>query len=321
MKKNNLTPTGGGRNELLDSIKCCLIFLVVLGHVLLTTDSYYSDRVIKAAISWIWFFHMPAFAIISGYFFNPDVPKTKLVNGVYELLTTYIIMQIVLTVIYGPYDIKNALLVPQYAMWYLIALPSWRVFSFLLRKITDKLWLTIIIGIIMCLVSGFIPISYLGFQRICSFFPFFSIGCLFREHNIIEKYRHKYATYAIVLLILLFVCFLIPDRTICSGMCNVPYKSILQLFTRASVLVFGLIMSICFFWVIPNKKNLALIGKNTLFVYCYHVFFILGVMPNLWAELGIVPNFLYCLLYSLTIFILLGIASRVKLLNRLIKPF
>lgn len=318
MEKNNIYT--GGRNEVLDSIKCCLIFLVVLGHVLLMTESYYSDRVIKGAISWIWFFHMPAFAIISGYFFNPDVPKTKLVNGVVKLLITYIIMQIALTVIYGPYDLKKACLVPQYAMWYLLALPCWRVYSFLFKKVTDNLWLTIIIGIITCLVSGFIPISYLGFQRICSFCPFFSIGCLFRKHNIIERYRHKYTAYALVLLILLFVCFLIPNRTICSGMCNVPYKSIFQLFTRTSVLVLGVIMSVCFFMVIPNKKFLSIIGKNTLFVYCYHVFFILGVIPNLWVHLGIFPNFFYCLFYSLTIFLLLGAASQVKLLNWLIKP-
>ena len=291
----------------------------MFGHVLLTTEGLYSDRIIKAAISWIWFFHMPAFAIVSGYFSNPMKPTKSILVSSGKLLVTYVIMQLVLSVIYGPRDIKTVLLIPQYALWYLLALPVWRLVAHVLKQwIITNTKLLVLAGVVICLVAGFIPISVLGFQRICSFF---CLGMLLKEDETIEKLRGKYQVAGIIILFFLFVVFLIPNRTICSGMCNVPYNGIFQFFTRSSVLVLGSIMSLAFFSAIPESKILADIGKNTLFIYCFHVFFILQIIPHFWIRMNIQPNIFIIIAYTLAVFVSLYFLSKIKLLNKVIKPF
>lgn len=324
MKINDIkrveTPiVGGGRNDVLDSAKCHLIFLVVFGHVLYLSDSYYDDRLIKAFISWIWFFHMPAFTLISGYFFKSNQPVKKLLISSSKLIVTYVIMQISMSIIYGPRDIVSILLIPQYAMWYLLALVVWRIFAYLGIKITNNLVLLLSLSVIISMGAGFIPFSYLGFQRTCSFLPFFFLGMIMNRYNIIPFIR-KYGKYGILILIVLLVAFIVPYRAICSGMCNAPYKSLIQLFTRFSVLILGTIMSLSFIGSIPVRKTLSSIGKRTLFIYCYHVFFIFQVIPQLWMKLGINPNFLIVTIYSLLVFGVLALLSKIKILNFLINP-
>ena len=299
------------------------MFLVVLGHVLYTTQYNYSDRIIKAAISWIWFFHMPAFAIVSGYFFKTTKTTKQVLISARNVFSTYVVMQVLLSLCYGPTDVVTMLTIPQYALWYLLALPIWRIAAHLLYKMTKNVYFMILIGIIGCLLAGFVPTSILGFQRICSFFPFFCLGMKFNEKKIFDKLQEKriFKIVSWIVLIALFVIFIIPNRAICSGMCNIPYNGLSQFFTRMSVLLIGTIMSVAFFSIIPENKKLASIGQKTLFIYCYHVFFILLIIPKIWIVIGVKPNILYIILYSALVFLLLGsYASRIKFLNYIIKP-
>lgn len=318
----NTPPQPGGlqRDTVLDSIKCCLIFLVVLGHVLLQTESYYSDRVIKGIISWIWFFHMPAFAIISGYFTNLRKRGFDFFKGVLSILLTYIIMQVVLSAIYYSFEPASFFTKPRYAIWYLLALPLWRIIFFALKKRISNTYGLIIIGVIMALGSGLVPTNILQFQRICSFFPFFCLGVLFREKDAITLFRKKMRLLGSLFLFILFLLFLIPNRMICSGMCDMPYNGLVQFFTRSTVLVLGTLMSVAFFSIIPNNRMLASLGKNTMFIYCYHIFFVFHVIPELWKMIGVRPNIFIIILYTLAIFFILGLLSRIKILNYLIKP-
>lgn len=70
---------------------------------------------------------MPAFVFISGYLTNTKKVISKQLVSCGHILFTYILMQTVLTVVYGPHDLFNYLLIPQYAMWYLPALVVWRL--------------------------------------------------------------------------------------------------------------------------------------------------------------------------------------------------
>lgn len=314
---------GGGRNGVIDCVKCYLIFLVVFGHVLLSTTTFYEDRVTQACISWIWFFHMPAFALVSGYVFNPFKPAKQLIESSLKLLLTYVIMQSLITLIYGPRDIKSYFLIPQYAMWYLPALVVWRICAYIGVKITNNLFVLLSLGVIISVASGFIPISYLGFQRVCSFLPFFVLGMIYREKDVVNFLRKRTVNriLALCLLVVLFLAFLFPGRTICSGMCNVPYKSIFQFFTRLSVLLLGTIMTSALLCVAPIHKCVSFVGRRTLFIYCYHVFFILHLIPFIWIFLGISPSVFVILIYTCIVFFILVLLSNNKYLNIIINPF
>lgn len=263
---------------------------------------------------------MPAFAIISGYFSNLSKPWTKIRKDAISILLVYIIMQTLMTIIYGPMDLTSALLVPQYAMWYLIALPIWRILGYILKRVFSNTKILIAIGVIVALGSGFVPLSELGFQRICSFFPFFCLGLLFKEEGLVAFFRSKYKVLGLSVLTVLFIIFLIPNRMICSGMCNIPYNGMIQLLTRISVLFIGSIMSVAFFCVIPENRLLSKLGSRSLFFYCYHVFFVFHVIPWLWMVLKIQPNIIVIVVYSIIVFMILGSLSGLRILNKIIRP-
>lgn len=305
----------------IDSIKGVLIFLVVFGHVVFQTEQIYNSRLISATISWIWFFHMPAFAMISGYLTNTNKHIKQHIKSCSHILITYLLMQTILTIIYGPRDIETFFCTPQYAMWYLPALAIWRISGLKLFTIIKNDYIIILLAISIALLSGFLPTSILGFQRICSFFPFFILGMLFKKHNIKLMFERKYKWKAWFLLSLIFLLFLLLNKSFYTGMCNAPYKSISQLFSRSSVLLIGTIMSFCFFTIIPSTKSLSYIGRNSLFIYCYHVFFILNLVPQIWNYLNIKPNFLLIILYTLISFCILLLLSKIKVLRTILTPF
>lgn len=89
-----------------------------------------------------------------------------------HILFTYILMQTVLTVVYGPHDLFNYLLIPQYAMWYLPALVVWRLLGVKIITLIKNDYFLLLLSILISIGSGFVPIKVLGFQRICAFFPF-----------------------------------------------------------------------------------------------------------------------------------------------------
>ena len=310
---------GGGRNETIDCLKCYLIFLVIFGHVLYLTDSVYNDRLTKAFISWIWFFHMPAFTLASGFCFNNTQTLKKILISSAKILATYSVMQVSLSVIYGPFEWFSLLFIPQYAMWYLPALMIWRLLAHFCLKITNSLLVLLFVSSIIGLVVGFIPFSYLGFQRTFSFMPFFFMGMIFRRYNLIPIIR-RYRRTGVTILVILLIIFLVPNRAICSGMCCIPYKDFYQIISRSSVLFLGTIMSLSFISSIPNNKMVASIGRHTLFVYCWHVFLVFHIIPKLWSLLSITPYFIVALFYSMLVFVVLVLLKDNKVLNFIINP-
>ena len=73
----------------LDNLKAILIFLVVLGHLLISF-THDTCETAKYLSSFIYSFHMPLFIIISGYFSKKEITKAYIL----KLLLIFIIMNI-----------------------------------------------------------------------------------------------------------------------------------------------------------------------------------------------------------------------------------
>lgn len=120
------------RDTSFDSIKFVLIALVVLGHTMHVDLSGFNGKV----FSFIYSFHMPAFAIISGYFFkvkgNKDFWKSIL-----ELMLVLIFFQLFYFTndwhnpfnysIVGALDRVAHFYIPRGATWYIMSLCFWRI--------------------------------------------------------------------------------------------------------------------------------------------------------------------------------------------------
>lgn len=59
---------------MVDILKGCAMYLVVLGHVIQTFDTGWQDNAVE---KFIYMFHMPLFAFISGYFFYGSLKRHK----------------------------------------------------------------------------------------------------------------------------------------------------------------------------------------------------------------------------------------------------
>ena len=231
-------------------------------------------------------------------------------------------MQILLSLLYGNDSLINAIVVPQYGIWYLLALPFWRLLTHSLLMIGMSLRLVFLFTIVLSMASGFVSLgSEFAFQRFFAFWPFFILGLFLRTKDIgkIRNTKHLVLLSSCILVVLLAI-FVYVGRPILSGMCNSPHNGFWGLLSRTSVLILGTIMSLSFLCCVPSMSILNKYGKRTLFIYCYHIFFIVGVVPNIWIWLGISCNIVYCLIYSLLVMLLLMSLSNIKVLHRIIAP-
>ena len=117
----------GERDKTIDSIKFILIGLVVLAHFL-ELDVVDKDNLV--GYNFIYLFHMPLFVMVSGMCFKMK-SKEKLLKSCAMLLETYIVCQCYMllfdAVIEGTPTTLKSLLVPQYHLWYIIALLAWKL--------------------------------------------------------------------------------------------------------------------------------------------------------------------------------------------------
>ncbi len=159
-----------------DNLKGILIYLVVFAHCLYDLTALEGIRIV---VDSVYFFHMPAFIFISGYFGKSEHSRSA--ESILRLVTAYIIFNGLIGVVFYDYSI----LTPKYSYWYLLALIVWRIFTPWLSKF--KYILYFLVGI--ALLIGFIPEINNTFAlcRIVGFYPFYMAGYLLSE-NVVNKH-------------------------------------------------------------------------------------------------------------------------------------
>lgn len=179
-------PRAKKRTPFWDNARFVCIVLVVLGHAIqrLTYDS----DIALAMYLLIYAFHMPAFALISGYFSKSDVPgKRQMARVLTDIVVPYVIFEglWVLTkwIVEGQADPN--LTRPSWTLWFLLALGIFRlVLPYLALLRWPLLWTAVIsIG------AGYLPNidSTFSLSRTLGLLPFFTLGWWLREHRVIER--------------------------------------------------------------------------------------------------------------------------------------
>lgn len=134
------------RVDYWDNAKGLLIFLVVLGH-------YYAAGYVysglsggkwalpQAVVGFLYMFHMPLFAFISGYFSKHIERACR--KAASQLLLPYLLFNTVCILLdYGLLggQLRNPMFYPHGHMWYLIALFLWRYTAKVMEKLRLR-WL------------------------------------------------------------------------------------------------------------------------------------------------------------------------------------
>lgn len=258
-----------------DNIKGILISLVVLGHFLL---DYLDFGYARYIVSLIYFFHMPAFAFVSGFFSKRE--ETRACKSIAKIITIYLIFNTAIMVLSSfLFDVSYQLITPYYSFWYLIALVFWRLTIKYIEKFKDSLF----ISIIAALLIGFWGdvTNVLSISRIIAFYPFFIAGYMLPEGKIFDVINKREKTDIFKAALLLFVAVFVSIYFInkiqfinLSHLAMSSYSSIYDLFVRLVILFIAIAMIIAILNLTPQTSIFLISkwGKNSLSIYVLHRF-------------------------------------------------
>lgn len=169
-----------------DNARFACIVLVVLGHAVQRL-TYDSDIALGLYLL-IYAFHMPAFAVISGYFSKGGAPtRRQLARVITDILVPYVIFEslwaLTRWIVEGQADAN--LTQPSWTLWFLLALGTFRLVLPYLALLRWPLLWTVLISI----GAGYLPNvdSTFSLARTLGLLPFFTLGWWLSEHDIVAR--------------------------------------------------------------------------------------------------------------------------------------
>jgi fucose 4-O-acetylase-like acetyltransferase len=277
------------RVPLWDNARFVAVALVVIGHGI--QRMALEDDVALTVYLFIYAFHMPAFAIISGYFSKPGPPNTRQMQKVItDILVPYLIMETIWTglkaLAEGPDGFNPSQ--PSWTLWFLLALGFFRlILPYLAILRWPLMWavlLSVGVGYLTNIDSTF------SLSRAIGILPFFVLGWKLHEWNIIEKWRvagpslwwargGALALFAVSAGVLW--AFIDDWREM-----NLRYwffydDSYVQLggdmwwagFVRLGLIAVAVLLSAAFFVLIPRSTTwFTRFGQATMYIYLLHSF-------------------------------------------------
>ncbi|OES43780.1 acyltransferase family protein [Domibacillus iocasae] len=273
------------RDDYFDNVRFFLIFLVVFGHLM--RPYVYDSPLIYAFYMTIYSFHMPAFIFISGFFAKGILRPGYLKKIAGKLLIPLVTFQIVYSIFYFWIEHEEALsvslLIPEWSLWFLLSLFFWHVLLFGVVKWLKKPLLALAVSIAAGLLIGLVheSLTVLSIGRTFMFFPFFLAGYYAKKEWFQPLFRFSTRILLLCFTVGLFIYFYantyiqiewLFGSISYAGLGAEPLKG---LFWRTLVYVINIVM-IAFILSIVPRKNFFFTswGRNTLYVYLLHGFFV-----------------------------------------------
>ncbi|MDJ0334619.1 acyltransferase family protein [Salinibacterium sp. G-O1] len=176
------------RVPMWDNARFLAVTLVVVGHSIqrLTgaSDSAYVVYLL------IYSFHMPAFAVISGYFSKPGPPNASQMKRVLtDILLPYFIMEAIWTVVQfvvtGSQDFNPTK--ASWTLWFLLALAIFRLVLPYLALVRFPLLLSVVLSIGVGYFSN--VDSTFSLSRAIGILPFFVLGWQLKGWGFIDRWN------------------------------------------------------------------------------------------------------------------------------------
>ncbi|MDZ5470525.1 acyltransferase family protein [Bacillus sp. 31A1R] len=271
------------RDYYFDNGKFILIFFVVFGHFI---QSFKGDsEAVYSLYKTIYTFHMPAFILVSGYFAKGFYKKGYIGKIAKKLIIPYLIFQFIYSVFYYILYSKSTftmdVLDPHWSLWFLISLFFWNIMLILFARF--KAIYSLSIALLIGLGIGYLDwvSNYLSLSRTFVFFPFFLLGYYMKKEYFYKLFEARFRLTAIIIFAFVFVGFyLFPNINYEWLLGSKPYEEIgaayiTSPFIRLGFYCLSFMMVMSFYCLIPRKKYFFTnLGKNTLYVYLLHGFFV-----------------------------------------------
>ncbi len=281
--------TASKRVPFWDNARFVCVALVVIGHGIqrLTADS---DNALVVYL-FIYAFHMPAFAMISGYFSKATPPGARQMKKVLtDILLPYFIMETIWTVVQFLVEGKREFnpTTPSWTLWFLLALGIFRlVLPYLALVRWPLLWA----------VLFSVGVGYLGnvdstfsLSRAIGILPFFVLGWQVRQWGLVDRWRAAVSVTwwvrgaAVVVLaawLAVVIAFIPLWRAIDLRFWFFYDDSYQGLgepewwagAVRLALILLAVLLSAAFFALIPRSHTwITGFGQATMYVYLLHSF-------------------------------------------------
>lgn len=170
-----------------DNARFVSVTLVVIGHAIQRLTSQSDAALIVYLV--VYAFHMPAFAIISGYFSKDGPPGAQQMKRVVtDIVVPYVVMESIWTLVQflveGKDDFNPSK--PSWTLWFLLALAIFRlVFPYLALVRWPLLW-----AVILSIVVGYLPNidNTLSLSRAIGILPFFVLGWKLKQWGVADRW-------------------------------------------------------------------------------------------------------------------------------------
>lgn len=265
-----------------DNAKFILIFFVVFGHLIQPFAS--ESHSMYTLYTWIYFFHMPAFIFLAGFFAKGSEDFDFISKLARKLLVPYLIFQFMYTIYFffiGKSDwLTDSVFYPHWSLWFLFSLFSWHMLLILFKKFPKYLGITIAIGIgVVVGFSDSIGHTF-SLSRTFVFFPFFLIGYhVTKEQVLFLKNRMVKWILLSVLALLAVAVYVSPELNIGWLLASKSYGTLgvenmgglVRLLTYGiSIVASAAVLA----WVPKKETQFSKLGQRTLYVYLLHGFFV-----------------------------------------------
>ena len=313
-----------------DNARFVCVALVVVGHGIqrLTADS---DNALIVYL-FIYAFHMPAFAMISGYFSKATPPGRRQMKKVLtDILLPYFIFETIWTLVQFWVEGKQEFnpTTPSWTLWFLLALGIFRLILPYLAMVRMPLLWALLFSV---------GVGYLGnidstfsLARAIGILPFFVLGWQVRQWGIVDRWRGAervtwwVRTAAVVLLaawLAVVVVFIDFFRAIdlrfwffyddsYSGLGEDAWWAG---FVRLGLIVLAVVLSAAVFSLIPRRTVwITGFGQATMYIYLLHSFILYPI-----RETGVIEGLHASAMWLLSM-ILCGIGISIALASPLVR--
>lgn len=269
------------RDFRLDNMRCLLMFLVVLCHLLVELPH---GPLVGVLYQVIYVFHMPAFVFVTGYFarFRPK----RMASG---LLLPYVVFQVLAiarrNVVAGRmWATGLTLLYPQWTLWYLLACLLWYATIPLLDKASNSRaqLAVVVVSLVTSCAAGFAPWlgEFLDLARVVAFYPFFCAGYYAGRRRLSNK-LDGLSTRTLALLRMASLCAVVLLMTIHylhgaapKGVLyrDAPFLNGWDVEARVIVQLAAAAWCFMLFVCAPRRELglLSMVGRNTMSIYLLH---------------------------------------------------
>lgn len=310
-----------------DNARFACIVLVVLGHA--TQRLTYDSDVALALYLLVYAFHMPAFAIISGYFSKAGAPgRRQMARVITDILLPYLIFETLWTItkflVEGQANPNPTQ--PSWTLWFLLALGIFRlVLPYLALLRWPLLWTFVIsIGV------GYLPNidSTLSLSRTLGLLFFFTLGWWLREHDVVDRLRllrsrpwWLVVAASVVIAAAAAVAYIYVDvwrdvnlRTWLfydEGYAALGGEQWWAGGIRIALIAVALVLSTAFFVLVPRRATWwTAFGQYTMYVYLLHSF-VLYPFRESGVLRGLDPTWIWLPVVCVAaVLIALGLATR-----------